>query len=319
MQILLIDTIHPHFKRVVEAGGYACVDGYTWSKEEVMSSISQFAGIVIRSRFRLDEEILSNALSLKFIARAGAGMENIDVDYANSKNIICLNAPEGNRDAVGEHAIAMLLSLFNKIIRADSEVRKGIWLREENRGIELQGKTVGIIGFGNMGSTFAKKLTGFEVKTLAYDKYVTIDKNKFPFIEQVSLEKIFSDADILSLHIPLTQETEFMVNHKFLNSFKKDIYVINTSRGKILNTADLVENMKTGKVKGACLDVLEYESTSFESLFSTDVPEPMQYLIQSENVILSPHIAGWTHESNEKMAKILAEKILKLNLTKKLL
>ncbi len=312
MQILLIDTIHPLFKRVVEASGYTCVDGYTLSKEEIISSISQFTGIVIRSRFRLDKEILSNAINLKFIARVGAGMENIDIEYADSKNIICLNAPEGNRDAVGEHAIAMLLSLFNKIIKADAEVRNGIWLREENRGVELQGKTVSIIGFGNMGSAFAKKLTGFEVKILAYDKYFSIDKNKFPFIEQVSLEKIFSDTDILSLHIPLTKETEFMVNHKFLNSFKKGIYLINTSRGKILNTADLVKNMETGKVKGACLDVLEYENTSFENLFSADASEPMQYLIQSKNVILSPHIAGWTHESNEKMARVLAEKIMKL-------
>lgn len=289
-----------------------CEDGTAWSKEEIISKINDFTGVVIRSRFKLDKDFLSQTQSLKFIARAGAGMENIDVKYATSKGIACLNSPEGNRDAVGEHATGMLLSLFNNLNKADREVRKGIWLREENRGVELQGKTVGIIGFGNTGSVFAKKLSGFEVKMIAYDKYIAVDSIKYPFVQQVSMENIFEETDILSFHIPLTNETKYLVNDDFINRFKKNIYVINSSRGPILNTADLVKNLKTGKVKGACLDVLEYESVSFENFSPGDFPEPMQYLIKSESVIVSPHIAGWTFESNEKMAKILAKKIIEL-------
>lgn len=312
MKILLIDTIHPLFKKLMEEKGFVCTDGTKWSKEETVEKISGFDGLAIRSRFKLDKEILEKATNLKFIARAGAGMENIDTAFATSKNISCINAPEGNRDAVGEFAVGQLLALFRKINKADAEVRKGTWLREENRGTEVQGKTIGIIGFGNMGSSFAKKLSGFDATLLAYDKYISIDNKKYPFVKQVSLKNIFDDVDILSLHVPLTDETQYMVNDTFLNQFKKNIYLINTSRGKTVNTADLVKNLKSGKVKGACLDVLEYESTSFENFSSATFPEPMQYLIQSENVILSPHIAGWTHESNEKMARVLAEKIFKL-------
>lgn len=311
-KILIIDSIHPSFKKIVEEKGFVCEDGTGWNKEEIILKINNYTGVVIRSRFKLDKDFLSHADNLKFIARAGAGMENIDVHYATSKGIACLNSPEGNRDAVGEHAIGMLLSLFNNLNKAGSEVRKGIWLREENRGVELQGKTVGIIGFGNMGSTFAKKLSGFEVNIIAYDKYIAIDSIKFPFVQQVSMEKIFEESDILSLHIPLTDETQYLVNDDFINRFKKNIYIINTSRGPILNTADLVKNLKKGKVKGACLDVLEYESTSFENFSSNDIPELMQYLMTSDKVILTPHIAGWTFESNEKMAKTLTAKVLEL-------
>jgi D-3-phosphoglycerate dehydrogenase len=314
LKILLIDTIHPIFNKLVEEKGFFCEDGTSWSLEKIKKTIHEFKGIVIRSRFKIDEEFLSTADNLKFIARAGSGMENIDVKAAASKGIVCINSPEGNRDAVGEHAIGMLLSLFNKLNKADSEVRKGIWLREENRGVELNGKTVGIIGFGNTGSSFAKKLSGFEVNILAYDKYITIDKSKFPFVKQVSLEKIFEETDILSMHVPLSDETKNFVNDNLINHFKKDFYLINTSRGKIVNTADFVKNLKSGKIKGACLDVLEYESVSFENFSFKEYPEPTQYLVSSENVILSPHIAGWTYESNEKMAKILAQKIIKLML-----
>jgi D-3-phosphoglycerate dehydrogenase / 2-oxoglutarate reductase len=311
-KILIIDSIHPAFKKIAEENGFVCEDGTAWSKKEIIAVINNYTGMVIRSRFLIDKEFLSQAQHLKFIARAGAGMENIDVAFATSKGIACLSSPEGNRDAVGEHATGMLLSLLNNLNKADREVRKGAWLREENRGVELNGKTIGIIGFGNMGSVFAKKLSGFDVNMIAYDKYIAIDSIKYPFVQQVSLEKIFDETDILSFHIPLTDETEYLVNDDFINRFKKNIYIINTSRGNILNTADLVKNLKTGKVKGACLDVLEYESTSFENFSSTDYPEPMQYLVNAKNVILSPHIAGWTFESNEKMAKILAEKVIEL-------
>ena len=311
-RILLIDTIHLLFKSLVEEKGFVCEDGSQWDKAEILKRIGDYSGVVIRSRFLMDKEMLNNAHNLKFIARAGAGMENIDVGYATSKGIACLNSPEGNRDAVGEFAIGQLLSLFRNINKADSEVRKGTWLREENRGVELQGKTIGIIGFGNMGTAFAKKLSGFEANIIAYDKYISIDAVKYPFVKQVTMPAIFNETDILSFHIPLTDETRYLMNDEFINRFRKNIYIINTSRGKILNTADLVKNMKSGKVKGACLDVSEYESTSFENFSETTFPEPMQYLVNAPNVILSPHIAGWTFESNEKMARILAEKVIAL-------
>lgn len=311
LKILLIDTLHPCFKTLVEEKNFVCVDGTTWTKEETIQNISEYTGIAIRSRFILDKEILSHAKNLKFIARAGAGMENIDVSYAKSRNIICINAPEGNRDAVGEHAVGMLLSLLNNLNKADKEVRNGIWLRKENRGIELMGKTIGIIGFGNTGSAFAKKLSGFDLKILAYDKYVAIDTVKFPFVLKSSIEKIFDEADVVSLHVPLTDETKWMVDDNFILHFRKNIFLINTSRGQVINTIDLIKHLKSGKVKGACLDVFEFEESSFEDM-KPEVSESFNYLVNSDRVVLSPHIAGWTHESNEKIAKVLAEKIIEL-------
>lgn len=310
--ILLIDTFHPSFKKKLEENNFSCVEAYEWNREKIIAELKNATGIAIRSRFKLDKDFLQHAAGLKFIARGGAGMENIDVPFAESIGIKCLNSPEANRDAVGEHALAMLLSLFNKITKADNEVRKGIWLREENRGVELQGKTVGIIGFGNMGSAFAKKLSGFDVSILAYDKYIALDTKKFPFVKQVPLTEIFDSADIVSLHVPLTDETNYMIDDKFISSFKKNIYLINTARGKCLNTADLVLHLKTGKVLGACLDVLEYETVSFENIDAKNLPAPFQYLAASDKVVLSPHIAGWTHESNEKIAGVLLKKIIAL-------
>lgn len=304
--------MHPSFKSKIEEYGFVCIEGYDWTEEKIVASLNDFAGIVIRSRFKIDKGFLNNHHQLKFIARVGAGMENIDVAFAESMGIKCLHAPEGNRDAVGEFAIGALLGLFRNINKADTEVRKGIWLREENRGIELQGKTVGIIGFGNMGSAFAKKLQGFDVNIIAYDKYIEIDHSKFPYVTQVDISGLFNATDILSLHVPLTEETHMMVNDVFINSFSKDIFVINTARGKCLNTAHLVKNMQAGKVKGTCLDVLEYETTSFEKLDKDYLPEAFHYLINSNKVILSPHIGGWTHESNQKMAEVLVGKILKV-------
>ncbi|MEO6301763.1 MAG: NAD(P)-dependent oxidoreductase, partial [Bacteroidia bacterium] len=236
-------------------------------------------------------------------------MENIDVEYATLKKIKCVSAPEGNRDALGEHAIAMLLMLATKLKKADLEVRKGIWLRAENRGFEIKDKTIGIIGYGQMGSSFAKKLTGFDCKILVYDKYISGFGNDV-MIES-TLEKLFEECDVVSLHVPLTKETEYMLDANFINKFKKDIYIINTARGKCLNTSDLVTAIEKGKVKGACLDVLEYESVSFEQIENKEIPAPLNYLFHSDKVILSPHIGGWTYESNFKMSKIIAEKMLK--------
>ena len=307
MKILFIDSNHPILHQTLEEAGYTCDLNYSWTKEEIENNIQLYDGIVIRSRIKITKEIIDKAVKLRFIARAGAGMENIDVEYAESKGIHCLHAPEGNRDAVAEHAIGMLLSLFNNLNRANQEVREGKWIREGNRGVELMGKTVGIIGYGNMGSAFAERLKGFGVKVLVYDKY----KKNFgnASIIETTLEQLFREADVISLHTPLTEETQDLINDAFIHKFQKNIYIINTARGKSLNTADLAKNMQSGKVLGACLDVLEYEVVSFENIDATKLPEAFQYLAQSEKVILSPHIAGWTHESNEKIARILAEKI----------
>jgi D-3-phosphoglycerate dehydrogenase len=310
MNILFIDSNHPSLQQLLEAAGHRCDLQYSWTKEEILQHIHQYDGIVIRSRIKITPELIDKASKLKFIARAGAGMENIDVSYAESKGIYCIHGPEGNRDAVAEQALAMLLCLFNNLFRANREVREGKWIREGNRGVELMGKTVGIIGYGNMGSAFAERLKGFGVELLAYDKYKKGFGNAF--VQETSLDTIFEKADVLSLHVPLTNETLYMVDDAFINRFKKSIYIINTARGKCLNTADLVKNMKSGKVKGACLDVLEYEMLSFEGLDARALPEAFRYLAESENTVLSPHIAGWTRESNEKIAKVLAEKIIAL-------
>lgn len=313
MKILFIDSNHSLLHETLEKEGHSCDLNYSWTKEEIVGNIHLYDGIVIRSKIKITKEIIDKATKLKFIARAGAGMENIDVEYAESKGIQCLHAPEGNRDAVAEHALGMLLSLFNNLNRSNKEVREGKWIREGNRGIELMGKTVGIIGYGNMGSAFAERLKGFGVKVLAYDKYKKNFGNEF--INETTLEHIFEEADVLSLHTPLTDETHYLINDEFIKKFKKNMYIINTARGKCLKTADLVKNMRSGKVLGACLDVLEYEAVSFENIDAANLPEPFQYLAQSEKVILSPHIAGWTQESNEKIAKILAEKIIKTTKT----
>ena len=310
MKILFIDTCHPLLFESLITDGHQCIVGYNLSYEEVSKMMPEVNGIIIRSRIQLDKEILEKAENLLFVARAGAGMESIDVGFAESKNIKCINSPEGNRDAVGEHATGMLLSLMNNLNRADQQVRKGEWVREENRGHELQGKTVGLIGFGNMGSSFASKLQGFDCNILAYDKYKIGFGNTL--VREAGMQEILNEADILSIHVPLTDETEYFIDDSLLNSFKKKIYFINTSRGKCVRTDDLVKNIKTGKVLGACLDVIEYEDLSFEKISgqSRFFENPSwQFLIKSEKVILSPHIAGWTYESNEKIAKTLVRKI----------
>ena len=287
--------------------GFTNEEDYTSSKEEIEAKIHLYDGFIIRSRFSIDKHFLDKAKNLKFIGRVGAGLENIDCDYARTKNIELIAAPEGNRNAVGEHSLAMLLSLFNKLNKADKEVRNGKWLREENRGIELDGKTVGLIGYGNMGKSFAKKLRGFDVKVLCYDLKNNVgDEN----CTQVSLKELQEKSDILSLHTPQTDLTKNMINANFINSFKKSFWLINTARGSAVVTKDLVAGLQSGKVLGAGLDVLEYEKSSFENLFSdVKMPEAFQYLIDTENVILSPHVAGWTIESKEKLAQTIIDKI----------
>ena len=306
MRILFIDRVHPSLKNNLKKNHFVCDESYHLSKEEIENMIHNYEGIIIRSRFIIDSDFIRKAKNLKFIARAGSGLENIDMEFAQSKNIRCFNASEGNRQAVAEHALGMMLSLFNNLNNSDKQVRDGKWKREDNRGIELAGKTIGIIGFGNNGSAFANVLQGFGVKILAYDKYLT----DYPF--QSNMEEIYKQSDIVSLHIPLTEETRNLVNNNFINNFEKDFYFINTARGKCANTKSIVKALKSGKIKGACLDVLEYEKTSFENLSQIGFTDEMQYLINSEKTILSPHIAGWTTESNVKISKILTEKILEM-------
>ena len=304
MKILFIDTVHPSLKEDLESKKHVCQTAYTKTKSYIQKIVHNYEGIIIRSRFQIDSSFIDKAKKLKFICRAGSGLENIDVKYAESKGIKCYNAKAGNKQAVAEHALAMILSLFNNLLIANEEVKKGIWNREKNRGIELAGKTVSIIGYGNNGSAFAELLKGFNVKILAYDKYL----KKYPF--KSTMRKIYQETDILSLHIPLNLETMYLVNKEFIKNFKKNIYLINTSRGKCINTTELVDCLKSKKILGACLDVLEYEKTSFEMLSHTKNNNELQYILQDERVILSPHIAGWTYESNIKIAEILFKKII---------
>ena len=309
MKILHLDTNHPALLEQLNAAGFENHKDYTSSKVEVEKKIHNYDGIIIRSRFSIDKHFLQQASRLKFIGRVGAGLENIDCRFAYSKGIDLIAAPEGNRNAVGEHSLGLLLSLFNKLNKADKEVRKGKWMREDNRGIELDGKTIGLIGYGNMGKAFAKKLRGFDVKVLCYDIKPNVgDEN----CKQVSLESLKQNADVLSLHTPQTEETKQMINTNFINSFSKEFWLINTARGTSVVTKDLVKALKVGKILGAGLDVLEYEKSSFENLFSNNkMPEAFKYLISADNIILSPHVAGWTIESKEKLAQTLVEKIKK--------
>lgn len=307
MKVLHLDTNHDLLINQLAKAGFTNHEDYTSSKPEIEAKIADYDGIVLRSRFTIDKQFLDAATNLKFIGRVGAGLENIDCDYAEQKGVYLVSAPEGNRNAVGEHSLGMLLSLFNKLNKADAEVRQGKWLREANRGIELDGKTVGLIGYGNMGKAFAKKLRGFDVDVLCYDIKDNVgDANA----KQVTLTEFQEKVDVISLHTPQTPLTINMINAEFIKAVKKPFWLINTARGKSVVTLDLMHALKAGKVLGAGLDVLEYEKASFENLFSSDMPEAFQYLIDSEQVLLTPHVAGWTIESKEKLAQTIVDKVL---------
>lgn len=309
IKILHIDSNHTLLWEQLQQKGFHNEADFTSSKQEVEAKIENYHGIVIRSRFKIDKTFLDKATNLQFIARVGAGLESIDCDYATAKGIHLIAAPEGNANAVGEHAIGMLLSLFNNLNKANNEVKSGQWKREANRGHELEGKTIGIVGYGNMGKSFAKKLRGFDVTVLCYDILPNLgDANA----TQVSLSELQERADVLSLHTPWTTETDKMINSDFINKFKKPFWLINTARGNSVVTADLVEGLKSGKILGAGLDVLEYEKLSFETLFEGEKPTAFEYLLQAENVLLTPHIAGWTFESHQKLAQTIVDKICKI-------
>lgn len=314
VKILHLDSNHPVLWNGLEELGFENHEDFTSSKEEIEAKIKDYHGIVIRSRFKIDRQFIDKAVNLRFIARVGAGLESIDCEYAASKNIHLIAAPEGNRNAVGEHALGMLLSLFNKLNIADKSVKNGHWLREPHRGHELDGKTIGIIGYGNMGKSFAKKLRGFEVEILCCDILPGVgDQNA----RQVSFEELQQKADVVSLHTPWTEQTDKMVNKDFINAFTKPFWFINTARGRSVVTEDLVEALKSGKILGAGLDVLEYEKLSFEKLFEDERPEAFSYLLQAENVLLTPHIAGWTFESHQKLAQVIVDKIKEVFFFKK--
>ena len=309
IKILHIDSNHPLLWEQLQKAGFHNEADFTSSKQEVEAKIENYHGIVIRSRFKIDKTFLDKAINLQFIARVGAGLESIDCDYATAKGIHLIAAPEGNANAVGEHAIGMLLSLFNNLNKANNEVKSGQWKREANRGHELEGKTVGIIGYGNMGKSFAKKLRGFDVTVLCHDILPNMgDENA----TQVLLSELQERADVLSLHTPWTPETDKMINFNFINKFKKPFWFINTARGNSVVTTDLVEGLKSGKILGTGLDVLEYEKLSFETLFEGEKPPAFEYLLNAENVLLTPHIAGWTFESHEKLAQVIVDKICKI-------
>ncbi|MFL0353074.1 2-hydroxyacid dehydrogenase [Xanthomarina sp. GH4-25] len=309
MKVLHLDTNHTLIIEQLTDLGFQNDEDYTSSKKVIEAKIHQYDGVIIRSRFTIDKQFIDAAKNLKFIGRVGAGLENIDCVYAENKGIYLASAPEGNRNAVGEHSLGMLLSLFNKLNKADKEVREGKWQREANRGIELDGKTVGIIGYGNMGKAFAKKLSGFNVDVLCYDiKEHVGDKNA----KQVLLKEFQEKVDVVSLHTPQTPLTQNMIDASFIKAFKKPFWFINTARGKSVVTDDLVSALKSGKILGAGLDVLEYEKASFENLFNRsdeEMPLAFKYLIKAENVILTPHVAGWTIESKEKLAQTIVDKI----------
>ena len=305
MKILLLDKNHPLITEQLSEKGFVLDEDFSSSYEQVLEKIHLYEGVIIRSRIPLDAHFLEKAKNLKFIARVGAGMENIDIAKAQELDIKLINSPEGNKDAVAEHVIGTLLVLMNRLFISSNEVKKGIWLREKNRGEEILGKTFGIIGYGNMGKAVAKRLSGFGCKTIFYDIKPNLSDES---ATQVSLQELQENADILSLHTPLTEDTLYMIDEEFIFKMKKNFYFINTARGKNLKTSALVNALKSGKIKGACLDVLEYEKTSFENLETKN--EDLEYLLNSEKAIITPHIAGWTHESKIKLAQVIVDKIL---------
>ena len=305
MKVVLLDDFHPLINETLLKWGFEVIDGKGFKSTDLIR-VKDLDGIFIRSSIPLNKSILSQLESLKFIARPGAGLENIDIKYCKEVNVLVFRSPEGNRDALAEHTMGMILSLINKINTSNIEVRDGIWLREANRGIELKGKVFAIIGYGYMGEALAKRLKGFDVKVVAYDKYKTNFSSQY--VEEVSMDFIYKNADFVSLHTPLTPETKDLVNTSFINLFNKPFFLINTARGHSVKVVDLIEALENQKIIGACLDVLEFESTSFEKFSYADNPK-FKSLVKFNNVLLTPHIAGWTVESKEKMAQVILNKI----------
>lgn len=304
---MFIDKTDPVLWEALTNMGYQCEDYTAAQRAAIIAQLPSYHGLIVRSRIKLDKEFLSHGHQLKFIGRSGVGLEHIDLEYAARRDILVLPSPEGSRDTVGEHTIGLLLCLMNHLARADRQVRQGQWIRGGNRATELKGKTVGIIGYGNMGTAFAQRLRGFGVRVLAYDKFKTAYGDEHA--EAVDLATLQTEADVVSLHIPYLPENHYFVNDAFLEAFAKPIFLVNTARGLILETAALVRKLQEGRVLGAALDVIEYEEMSFVHLDPQQQPAAFQYLLQSESVVLSPHIAGWSHESERGHALALVDKI----------
>ena len=309
-KVLFINPAHPILSDALEGMGFQCDFQTEAPKEDLAERLADYSGIVIRSRFQLDRAFLERGTQLRFIARYGVGLEHIDLEYAAHQNIPVFNSPEGSKDTVAEHALGMILNLMNHIGRADREIRAGLWNREPNRGTELMGKTIGILGYGNLGQAFARRLTGLGVKTIAYDKYKSGYGDEFA--EEVDLAGLHRESDILSIHIPYETANHYFIDGAFIDAFQKPIYLINTARGLVLHTGDLVKRLVAGKVIGAGIDVIEYEEGSFAHLTIDELPEPFQQLRKANNVILTPHIAGWSHMAKKRHAEVLAGKIRKL-------
>lgn len=310
MKVLHVDENHPALVEGLKKLGFQNDLAYKDNLTSILAKIDQYDGLIIRSRFPVDEAFLLNAKKLKFIGRVGAGMENIDLAAVKKHNIQLVNSPEGNRNAVGEHTLGMLLNLFNKLLPAHQSVQNGKWEREQHRGEELSGKTIGIIGYGNMGKSFSKKLSGFEVNVLCHDLLPNVgDENA----QQLALEDLQEKCQVISLHTPETPLTQNIIDTAFIDKMKNPFWLLNTARGSAVASEALVKGLKTGKILGAGLDVLAYESKSFSTVFKNDqLPDALAYLIAAKNVILSPHVAGWTVESHLLLATTIVEKIKKI-------
>ena len=309
MKILHLDRNHDSLINELKSSGYINVEGYKMRLSKVKSIIYKFDGIVIRSRFNIDSDFLKNGRKIKFVARVGSGSENIDVQYLKKRGIKLISAPEGNSNAVGEHAVGLILSLLNKLNLANDSVKNKLWIREKFRGYEIENKIIGIIGYGNTGKSLAKKLTGFNVKEIIF--YDIIKKTKDSIARQVSIEELQKKTNILSIHTPQNKLSIGMINKDFIEKMKNPFWLINTARGSAVNTEDLIDGIQNKKILGAGLDVLEYEKKTFENTFDNKIHQNFLNLIENEKVILTPHIAGWTHESHLKLAKIIVQKIQK--------
>ena len=312
--ILIADRTHPALEERLREAGYDVRVEPDHDYHSLMHAAEGCDALVVRSKVIVDRAFIDTCPSLRCIGRVGAGMDTIDAAYAEAKGIRCLNSPEGNRDAVGEHTVGLLLALLNNIARADAEVRCGLWHREENRGHELQSLTVGIIGYGNMGRAFAQRLQGFGCRIIYYDKYLPEPIGTIGTIvpvrptTRVSLEQLQQEADVVSFHVPLTDETRHYLDAAFIKAMRNPFYLLNTSRGAVVDTEALADGLESGKVLGAGLDVLEYENMQADSL--ADIPEPLRRLMECPRTVLTPHVAGWTVESKYKLAAVLADKII---------
>ena len=307
-KVLIIDDIHPILEETFNKTGFVCHVKKDIDYQSFLNLLPNYHILILRSRYKINKEVIDIAKNLEVIGRVGAGLENINIAYAEKNGVVCFNSPEGNRDSVGEHSVGLLLCVLNNICQAHNELNKGVWNRNSNWGTEIKGKTIGIIGCGNMGNAFAQRLIGFGAKVIAYDKYKT--NYSTSFVKEATMEQLFKECDIVSLHVPYTSETHYLINKNYLHQFKKSIVLLNTARGKVVNTKDLIWALESGKVLGAGLDVLEFENSDFEDIKNVEHKKTIQNLLSFKNVITTPHIAGWSNESYRKLSEFMVKKII---------